>query len=174
MNYQSCFDIIGPIMVGPSSSHTAGVVSIGKFVHDYMGGPPERSEIVFYDSFAETYQGHGTDKAIVGGLLGMKTDDIGIRHALEEASRRNVIINFCLEGSCPHYDHPNTVMTWNERNGEIFSIGGVSLGGGVSKIFLIDGLKVDLPLNEPVDMDELRNKARKKLSKDAAVAVKEG
>ncbi len=61
MEFQSCFDIIGPIMVGPSSSHTAGVVSIGKFIHEWIGGCPEKADIVFYDSFAETYQGHGTD-----------------------------------------------------------------------------------------------------------------
>ena len=64
MEFQSCFDIIGPIMVGPSSSHTAGVVSIGKFIHEWLGGCPEEAQIVFYDSFAETYQGHGTDKAL--------------------------------------------------------------------------------------------------------------
>ncbi len=67
MVYNSCFDIIGPIMVGPSSSHTAGVVSIGKSVYDFLGGEPEAVQIIFYDSFSETYKGHGTDKAVIGG-----------------------------------------------------------------------------------------------------------
>ncbi|OYD09115.1 serine dehydratase beta chain [Paludifilum halophilum] len=163
MAFESCFDIIGPIMVGPSSSHTAGVVSIGKFAHDYMGGPPEKVEIVFYDSFAETYRGHGTDQAIVGGLLGMGADDTRIRYALEEAHRRKVKIRFRLEESCPFYDHPNTVLVWAERGGEIFTVGGVSLGGGLSRIFMLDGSTVDL-LYGTVDAWSLRNNRRKPLN----------
>ncbi|RAL22703.1 serine dehydratase beta chain [Thermoflavimicrobium daqui] len=160
MEFKSCFDIIGPIMVGPSSSHTAGVVSIGKFVYDLIGDVPDRAEITFYDSFAETYQGHGTDKAIVGGLLGMETDDIRIRHSLNHAKHNQVEIIFHLKGTCTYYDHPNTVVIQAEKNGETITVGGVSLGGGLSKIFLIDDKKVDILLNTPYDLEKLRSYRR--------------
>jgi L-serine dehydratase len=161
MVYNSCFDIIGPIMVGPSSSHTAGVVSIGKFVHDFLKGMPEKANIIFYDSFAETYKGHGTDKAIVGGLLGMDTDDLRIRRSLEIAGMYGIDITFELKDHCPYYDHPNTVLIKSEKNGDFITIGGVSLGGGLSKIFHINGFPVDIPLNAPYNMDSIRENARK-------------
>lgn len=160
MEFNSCFDIIGPVMVGPSSSHTAGVVVIGKFVHDLLEGVPDRAEITFYDSFAETYRGHGTDKAIVGGLLGMETDDLRIRHSLEYAREQDVKILFHLAKKCPYYDHPNTVLVRAEKNHEILSVGGVSLGGGLSKIFLINGFSVNIPLNSPYDLESLRRYKR--------------
>ncbi|SMO85520.1 serine dehydratase beta chain [Melghirimyces algeriensis] len=162
MEFNSCFDIIGPVMVGPSSSHTAGVVAIGKFVYDYMGGIPDRAEVVFYDSFAETYQGHGTDKAIVGGLLGMEADDLRIRDALDEANKQRVNIAFHLEAECPDYPHPNTVLIQAERLGERFCIGGVSLGGGLSKIYMINGSSVDILLNGCIDFEQLKKYRLKK------------
>jgi L-serine dehydratase len=69
------FDIIGPIMIGPSSSHTAGAVRIGKYTYSILGEKPVKAKISFSGSFAKTYRGHGTDKAIIAGLLGMDTDD---------------------------------------------------------------------------------------------------
>ena len=96
MEFQSCFDIIGPIMVGPSSSHTAGVVSIGKFIYELLGGLSARGEYLFYDSFSETYQGHGTDKALLGGLLGMDTDDSRIKHSLELAKEYWYAVSFSI------------------------------------------------------------------------------
>lgn len=158
MVYNSCFDIIGPIMVGPSSSHTAGVVTIGKFVHDFLGGGIESAEIVFYDSFSETHKGHGTDKAIVGGLLGLDTDDSRIRVALELAAKRGVRLAFECRGECPYYDHPNTLLVRAKTARDTAVIGGVSLGGGISKIFYLNDFAVDLPLNAPYDLNELRNK----------------
>src|SRR3954468_12269965 len=110
MEFQSCFDIIGPIMVGPSSSHTAGVVSIGKFIYEWVGGCPEKAKIVFYDSFAETYQGHGTDKALIGGLLGMNTDDPRIKNSLEWAKEDGMQYHFEFEDKCTYYNHPNTTI----------------------------------------------------------------
>ncbi|MGE5702727.1 MAG: serine dehydratase beta chain, partial [Clostridia bacterium] len=117
MLYTSCFDIIGPIMVGPSSSHTAGAVAIGRFVYDYLETVPDRAEIVFYDSFAQTHRGHGTDKAIVGGLIGLATDDLRIRDALELAASAGMAIDFRLEEACPYYDHPNTVLITASQKG---------------------------------------------------------
>lgn len=160
MLYNSCFDIIGPIMVGPSSSHTAGVVSIGRFVHDFLKGSPKKATIIFYDSFAETHKGHGTDKAIVGGLIGMDTDDVRIRHAEEMARTQGMEIHFELEGNCPYYEHPNTVLIQAEKDGQSVMIGGVSLGGGISKIFHINGSSVDVPLNAPYDLEQLRTSER--------------
>ncbi|WP_134700899.1 L-serine ammonia-lyase, iron-sulfur-dependent subunit beta [Ammoniphilus sp. YIM 78166] len=160
MLYNSCFDIIGPIMVGPSSSHTAGVVSIGKFVYDFLEGSPDQVTIVFYDSFAETHKGHGTDKAIIGGLIGMDTDDVRIRDAVEMAEEQGIEIRYVLENQCPYYDHPNTVLIQTKKNGETETIGGVSLGGGISKIFHINGFSVDIPLNAAYDLDQLKEYKR--------------
>src|SRR3954447_19942431 len=137
MEFQSCFDIIGPIMVGPSSSHTAGVVSIGKFIYEWLGECPEEATIVFYDSFAETYQGHGTDKALIGGLLGMDTADTRIRESLEVAKESGVRYQFEFEDQCDDYHHPNTTVVTVKSGEQMVKVGGVSLGGGLSKIFMI-------------------------------------
>lgn len=147
MEFQSCFDIIGPIMVGPSSSHTAGVVSIGKFIYELVGDCPEEVNIVFYDSFAETYQGHGTDKALLGGLLGMDTDDTRIKHSLEWANEAGMQYQFEFEDSCEYYDHPNTTIVTVKHGDRVVKVGGASLGGGLSKIFMINGEKFDIRLS---------------------------
>lgn len=158
MVFNSCFDIIGPIMVGPSSSHTAGVVSIGKFGHDLLGTAPSISKISFYDSFTETYQGHGTDKAIVGGLLGFNPDHGGIKHAFELAKKENMHFTFQLNERCPYYDHPNTLIVQMKKGENEIKFGGVSLGGGVSKIFLINDNPVDILLNSHIDYNRIRKK----------------
>lgn len=155
MEFQSCFDIIGPIMVGPSSSHTAGVVSIGKFIYEWLGGCPEEADIVFYDSFAETYQGHGTDKALLGGLLGMGTDDSGIRDALKRAGEVGLDYTIEPQGSCLFFDHPNTAMVTVRRGNQLVKVGGASLGGGLSKIFMINGRMVDIRLSTSDDFSVL-------------------
>lgn len=160
MEYQSCFDIIGPIMVGPSSSHTAGVVSIGKFVYELLGGSPQKADITFYDSFSETYQGHGTDKALLGGLLGMNTDDTRIRYAVELTKRYGLHYEFKFEDRCPYYDHPNTTVIRARRAGHFVKVGGVSLGGGLSKIFMIDDEIVDIRLSTSDDFSEIAAKFR--------------
>lgn len=147
MEFQSCFDIIGPIMVGPSSSHTAGVVSIGRFVHEMLGECPEQVEIILYDSFAETYKGHGTDKALIGGLIGMDTDDTRIKDAVIIAKEKNMIVSFLFENSCPYFDHPNTTVIVAKSKNLSITVGGVSLGGGLSKIFLINEQQVDIRLS---------------------------
>ncbi len=75
----SVFDMIGPVMIGPSSSHTAGVVRIARAANRLLGGVPDEAEITFYNSFASTYEGHGSDRAIIAGLLDFKTDDKRIK-----------------------------------------------------------------------------------------------
>ena len=155
MEFQSCFDIIGPIMVGPSSSHTAGVVSIGKFIYELLGDYPQEANIVFYDSFAETYQGHGTDKALLGGLLGMDTDDSRIKHSLDLAKETGVQYHFEFEDSCEQFDHPNTTIVTATRGDRMVKVGGASLGGGLSKIFMVDEEMVDIRLSAGDDFAAL-------------------
>ncbi|KMY53987.1 hypothetical protein AC623_08410 [Bacillus sp. FJAT-27231] len=147
MEFQSCFDIIGPIMVGPSSSHTAGVVSIGRFAYELLGGSPGEAHIIFYDSFAETYQGHGTDKALLGGLLGMDIDDPQIKHAIKLANEHELTYIFELEDRCLYFDHPNTTVLTVRRGSQVVRVGGASLGGGLSKIVMINGNVVDIRLS---------------------------
>jgi L-serine dehydratase len=160
MEFQSCFDIIGPIMVGPSSSHTAGVVSIGKFIYELLGDYPQETNIVFYDSFAETYQGHGTDKALLGGLLGMDTDDSRIKNSLEWAKEYGMQYHFEFEDICIYFDHPNTTIVTAKRGDRVVKVGGASLGGGLSKIFMIDEEMVDIRLSAGDDFAALASPYR--------------
>src|SRR5688500_3424521 len=90
----SLLDIIGPVMVGPSSSHTAGACRIGLLARCLVGGTPERARVELHGSFARTGEGHGTDKAIVGGLMGFRPDDERIRDALEIAEREGLSYAF--------------------------------------------------------------------------------
>src|SRR5690606_30669792 len=90
----SVFDMIGPVMIGPSSSHTAGVVRIGRVARRLLGSQPEQADIVFYNSFARTYAGHGSDRAIIAGLLDYKTDDKRIKEALDIAPVEGLAFSF--------------------------------------------------------------------------------
>ena len=94
LKFQSVFDIIGPVMIGPSSSHTAGAVRIGKIVSAIFGETPTEVEFQLYNSFAKTYRGHGTDLALVAGVLGMDTDDPNIPNALEIAHQKGIKISW--------------------------------------------------------------------------------
>ncbi|KAB7706695.1 hypothetical protein F9802_10915 [Bacillus aerolatus] len=166
MEFQSCFDIIGPIMVGPSSSHTAGVVSIGRFIYELLDGCPEEANIIFYDSFAETYQGHGTDKALLGGLLGMDTDDSRIKHSIELASEQGLHYTFELEDHCSYFEHPNTTIVTARHGDQVVKVGGASLGGGLSKVFMIDGEMADIRLSTSDDFSVIaKNYHEQKMSK---------
>ncbi|WP_332631729.1 serine dehydratase beta chain [Halalkalibacter flavus] len=169
MEFQSCFDIIGPIMVGPSSSHTAGVVSIGKFVHELVGGCPEKAEITFYGSFTETHQGHGTDKAILGGLLGMDTDDSRIKHAIKMTYEYGLNYKFQLEDSCPYFDHPNTTIVTAKRAGIEVKVGGASLGGGLSKIFMINDELLDIRLSTSDEISTLVARHHQDMKKETVL-----
>lgn len=107
LRYKSVFDIIGPVMVGPSSSHTAGAARIGKIIRSIFGELPEKVEIHLYESFAKTYRGHGTDVALVAGVLGMDPDDPRLRDAPRIAHEEGMEVTYV-----PHpedkADHPNT------------------------------------------------------------------
>ncbi|MDH5476220.1 MAG: L-serine ammonia-lyase, iron-sulfur-dependent subunit beta [Cyclobacteriaceae bacterium] len=134
----SVFDMIGPVMIGPSSSHTAGVVRIARAGIGLLGGVPEKAEITFYNSFARTYEGHGSDKAIIGGLLNFKTDDKRIKEAFEHAEEKGLSYTFKSVGNSSTH-HPNTIklmLTLEDREVEVI---GESRGGGVIKITEVDG-----------------------------------
>lgn len=123
------FDIIGPIMIGPSSSHTAGAVRIGKYSRNILGDEPKEAEIYFSGSFAKTYKGHGTDKAIIGGILGMDTDDERIAVSMDIAKKRGLDFKF-IETEIDDA-HPNTaVIILTGKDGKKVSIRGASIGGG--------------------------------------------
>ena len=94
LKYRSVFDIIGPIMIGPSSSHTAGAARIGKVVRRIFGMLPDSVDIYLYESFAKTYRGHGTDIALVGGLLGMEPDDPRLADSLKIAYESGMEVGF--------------------------------------------------------------------------------
>ncbi len=155
MEFQSCFDIIGPIMVGPSSSHTAGVVSIGKFMHEWIGGCPEEAVDCFLRFLCRNLSGHGTDKALLGGLLGMDTDDSRIKHSLELAQEYGMQYHFEFEDQCVYFNHPNTTIVTVKRGDSMVKVGGVSLGGGLSKIFMIDEEMTDIRLSTDDDFAAL-------------------
>lgn len=136
------FDMIGPVMIGPSSSHTAGVVRIGRVGLRVLGEPVKEAQIVFYNSFARTYEGHSSDKAIIGGLFDFKTDDPRIKNAVEEAKERNLKFQFKSVGNASTL-HPNTVKLNLRGDVRRVEIVGESLGGGVINISEIDGFSAN-------------------------------
>jgi L-serine dehydratase len=139
----SLLDIIGPVMVGPSSSHTAGACRIGLLARGLVGGTPERARIELHGSFARTGEGHGTDKAIAGGLMGFRPDDDRIRTALEIAEREGLA--YVFEKTTISEDaHPNTVRITVERGLRTHLMTGESLGAGRIRIVEIDGYPVEV------------------------------
>ena len=148
LKFQSVFDIIGPVMIGPSSSHTAGAVRIGKIVNSIFGEIPEEVTFQLYNSFAKTYQGHGTDKALVAGILGMDTDDPEIKNSLEIAHQKGIKLywNLLKDSNAPH---PNTAKITVKKGSKDMSITGVSIGGGNIEVTELNGFSVSLKMNTP-------------------------
>lgn len=138
----SVFDMIGPVMIGPSSSHTAGVVRIARAAIRVLGGKPEKSTITFYNSFARTYEGHGSDRAIVAGLLDYKTDDERIRNSFDFAKKEGLMYTFKSVGNASVY-HPNTIRLNLEKGDRKVEVIGESKGGGVINIAEIDGFNAN-------------------------------
>ena len=132
--------MIGPIMIGPSSSHTAGVVKIGRAAVALLGHIPQKAEITFYNSFARTYEGHGSDRAIIAGLLNFSTDDDRIKKSFDEAKKQGLQYSFRSVGNASTY-HPNTVSIKVVHNNRECSIIGESKGGGVINIAEVDEFK---------------------------------
>ncbi len=136
------FDIIGPVMVGPSSSHTAGAVRIGQMVRALMDGQPKRAEILLHGSFAETGKGHGTELALVAGLLGMEPDDMRIPHSRSVAEECGMEVT--IKKTEIADAHPNTALIHAEGSqGDVMEIQACSIGGGRIQVSKIDGMRVN-------------------------------
>ncbi len=140
------FDILGPITIGPSSSHTAGAVRIGLVCRMLLDDDIKHARITFYGSFADTYHGHGTDKAVVGGLLGFFTDNEKIRESLRLAEFRGLSYEI-FTAEDPRM-HPNTVMIEARTKDKSVRIQGASVGGGAIRITEINGMAVQITFNE--------------------------
>ena len=148
MKNYSVFDILGPIMVGPSSSHTAGAARLGKIASIIAGKNIARVQFVLHGSFAKTYKGHGSDRALVAGILGMDPWDDRLKDALIIAKEQGLGIEF-IEGDLGDV-HPNTVkFIITKENGNIIEIIGSSVGGGNILIFEVDGQPVEFTGNYP-------------------------
>lgn len=134
----SIFDIIGPVMIGPSSSHTAGAARLGKMARCIFGNTPKKVEMTLYGSFAKTYKGHGTDRALLGGLLGFKEDDKRIRNAKELADEAG--LDYAFIESPLDIGHPNVVKfdLYGDHNRHM-AVVGRSIGGGQIMITEVDG-----------------------------------
>ncbi|NQZ77447.1 MAG: L-serine ammonia-lyase, iron-sulfur-dependent, subunit beta [Ekhidna sp.] len=132
------FDMIGPVMIGPSSSHTAGVVRIGRVANRILGGMPEQVDLIFYNSFARTYEGHGSNRAILAGLMDYHTDDKRIKEALVLAQEAGMEYKFRSIGSASTF-HPNSVRILGKRGDQSVEILGESRGGGVIRIKEVNG-----------------------------------
>jgi len=136
------FDIIGPIMIGPSSSHTAGAVRLGNIARNILGEEPKRAKITLYNSFAKTGAGHGTDKALVAGVLGYKPDDERIKNAFEDAKQKKLVYELIYGNAKPDF-HPNTAEFCLKGENEKTEVLGASVGGGRVTIFSIDGFSTE-------------------------------
>ena len=133
-DYKSAFDIIGPIMIGPSSSHTAGAVRIGLASRSILGMEPEKINISYYESFAETHLGHGTDLALIAGILNFATDDPRVKESIDIAKDKGISIEFIEETGPSKGEHPNTALVRLDANGKHIEVCGNSIGGGTIKL----------------------------------------
>lgn len=139
----SVFDIIGPTMIGPSSSHTAGAVRIGLLAGKVLGEPVIEARIALYGSFQATYRGHGTDKALVAGILGFAPDDERIRDSPAIAKAQGMHVTF--SSAVLDDAHPNTaILHLTGVSGREVKVQGASIGGGNILITNIDGYEIEL------------------------------
>ncbi|MDD3921008.1 MAG: L-serine ammonia-lyase, iron-sulfur-dependent subunit beta [Eubacteriales bacterium] len=144
----SAFDIIGPRMIGPSSSHTAGACRIAHTARHIAGYHVAAAEFTLYGSFAQTGRGHGTDKALIGGVLGMAPDDARIPNAYAIAREAGVQVDFCFSDEA--VEHPNTArIKITAEDGAVTEVVGQSIGGGNINIVEINGLDVTLSGDYP-------------------------
>lgn len=147
MKYRTVFDIIGPVMIGPSSSHTAGAARIGRTARSLFGRIPKDITITLYGSFAKTYRGHGTDIALVGGLLDFDTFDERIPLSLQMAKEAGINVRFVESEEIP--EHPNTArILISDERGKL-EIVGISIGGGKTEIVELNGFELKLSGNAP-------------------------
>jgi len=142
----SLLDIIGPVMVGPSSSHTAGACRLGLLARCLVGGTPQKALVELHGSFARTGEGHGTDKAITGGLMGFRPDDERLRTALQIMEDEQLDFRF-EKTTLPNDAHPNSVRITLERGERHSQMVGSSLGAGRVLVTEVDGYPVEVTGN---------------------------
>lgn len=143
MSSISVFDVLGPNMIGPSSSHTAGAAVIAFLAQKMINGPLVKVEFTLYGSFAKTYRGHGTDRALLGGIMGFSTDDMRIRESFQIAHANGLDFSFKTNEEETEI-HPNTVdIAMENASGQKMIIRGESLGGGKVRIVRINQVQVD-------------------------------
>ena len=143
MSFISAFDVMGPNMIGPSSSHTAGAARISYLAQKMLEGPLKRADFILYGSFARTYHGHGTDRALLGGIMGFSTDDMRIRNSYELAHENGLEFSFTPNETETDI-HPNTVdICMENEKGQKMTVRGESLGGGKVRIVEINHVQVD-------------------------------
>lgn len=153
----SVFDVVGPNMIGPSSSHTAGAARLGKMGLKIAGQAIKSVKFYLHGSFAETYKGHGTDKALVGGILGFQPDDARIRDSFQIAEENGVNFEF-IKCDLGENEHPNTVkMEMTLEDGSTSVVKGASIGGGNVKLTEIDGLALDFNGARPAVILEIKD-----------------
>ena len=141
-------DIIGPVMIGPSSSHTAGAARLGRVAHELLGERAGVARVTLYGSFAKTYRGHGTDRALAAGIMGMATDDVRLRDALDIARETGLDISFLP--SDEDAEHPNTAkIELSGTSGAHVEVRGCSVGGGAIRVTEIDGMAVSISAQRP-------------------------
>ncbi len=143
MSTLSIFDIASPVMVGPSSSHTAGACKIGQFARAFFNRTPKKVTFYLHGSFAEVYKGHATDRALLGGVLKFRTSDPRIRDSFKIAEEKGLEYQFIKTDLGPQA-HPNTVQIVLEKDDHHMSVTGCSVGGGMVEITEINGFNVHL------------------------------
>ena len=142
MSFISVFDVLGPNMIGPSSSHTAGAAVIAFLAQKMIGGNLKSVSFTLYGSFAKTYRGHGTDRALLGGIMGFSTDDTRICDSFEIAKEQGLEFSFQTNEEETEI-HPNTVdIRMENKDGRVMTVRGESLGGGKVRIVRINQVKV--------------------------------
>lgn len=150
MKYKSVFDIIGPVMVGPSSSHTAGAARIGRVARIIFGRQPKKAEIMFYGSFAKTFKGHGSDVATVAGILDFDTFDLRLKDSIHIA--KDLGMEVLLNISEVLTEHPNTARIRLSDEEKSIEVVGVSIGGGKIEILEVNSFALQLGFDAPTLM----------------------
>ncbi len=142
----SIFDVAGPIMVGPSSSHTAGACKIGQIARALFHGTPSEVDFYLYGSFATVYQGHATDRALLAGVMRMQTSDPRMKEAFDVAKEKKLKYKFEAVKANASEHHPNTVPIILRNKNRHLSVVGSSMGGGEVKITHINNVPIDLEM----------------------------
>ena len=143
MSFISEFDVLGPNMIGPSSSHTAGAAAIALLAGKMPNAAIKKADFILYGSFARTYKGHGTDRALLGGIMGFSTDDRRIPDSFSIADERGLQYSFTANTTETEI-HPNTVdIHMTDENGQKLIVRGESVGGGKIRIARINEVEVD-------------------------------